>query len=411
MTATLAIDADRLWRTHMELAQIGALPAGGVCRLAATPEDGAARDLFASWCREAGLVVVVDEIGNMFARREGRHRDQPPLLIGSHLDTQPVGGKFDGSFGVLAGLEIVRALNAAGLDTYRPIEIVNWTSEEGARFQPGSLGAQVFAGLLPLEQALAAEDLQGNRVADELRKIGYLGETPAVGRPAHSYLEAHIEQGPILEECRCDVGIVEGSMGINAFEVELLGTEAHTGTTPINRRRDALLVAAKIVVAVNELARRYEPDGRASVAHIRVTPNARSVVASRVVLTADCRNKSAAALQQMTAELEAIFGTLSAADGISARWDIYWSNPTRTFDTDSVAALSEAAANLGYSSMKMHSGAGHDAIPVSQTVATAMLFVPSKDGLSHSEAEYSSPEDLARGCQVLCNAARKIAGR
>jgi N-carbamoyl-L-amino-acid hydrolase len=407
----VAINPERLWRSLMDLAVIGAMSEGGVRRLAASPEDGAARDLFAVWCREAGLGLTVDRIGNMFARRRGRRDHLPPLLIGSHLDTQAVGGKFDGTFGVLTGLEIVRALNEMERDTDRPIEIVNWTSEEGARFQPGSLGAQVFAGLLPLEHALASTDADGKRAGDELRAIGYLGEAPATGRSAHAYLEAHIEQGPILEEAGCQIGVVDGSMGVNAYEVELIGREAHTGTTPVERRRDALLGAAKIVVAVNELARRYEPDGRATVAHMRVGPNARAVVASHVFFTADCRHKSADVLARMTAELEAIFERLGRSSGLEFDWHIYWRNPVRTFDPECVAAIATATAARGYSHMRMQSGAGHDAIPVSQVVPTAMLFVPSKDGISHSQEEYSSPDDLAKGCQVMLDAALSIAGR
>ena len=394
----------------MEIAKIGSLPGGGVRRLAATPEDAAARDLFGAWCREAGLDVQVDQIGNMFARRRGRHNDMAPLLIGSHLDTQPVGGRFDGTFGVLAGLEILRAMNDAGIDTDLPIEIVNWTSEEGCRFQPGSLGAQVFANLLPLETALCARDLDGNRLEDELRAIGYLGNASATGHPAYAYLEAHIEQGPVLEELGIQIGIVDGSMGVNAYEITLKGFEAHTGTTPIERRKDALLGAARIVISVNELARSQEPLGRATVAYMEITPNARSVVASKVVMTADCRHKSAEALDQMTREMEKIFRREGTANGLAVEWHVYWNNPVRKFDEACVSALIQSATALGYSRHRMSSAAGHDAIPISQALPTAMLFVPSKNGLSHNEAEYSSPEDLTAGCQVMLGAALKLAG-
>lgn len=405
----LRIDAERLWRSHMELAKIGALENGGVCRLAASPEDGAGRDQFAAWCREAGLEIEIDQIGNMYARRRGRRNDLPPVLIGSHLDTQPTGGKFDGAFGVLTGLEIVRYLNDNGIDTDHPIEIVNWTNEEGCRFQPSSLGAEVYAGNVPLDEALAREDLDGKRLGDELRAINYIGTAPVRGRSAKAYIEAHIEQGPILEEEKCPIGIVDGAMGINAYEVVLTGQEAHTGTTPVERRRDALLGASKIAVAVNELARRYEPDGRATVAHMRITPNVRSVVAGRVALTSDCRHTSPDALVRMNDELQAIFQREARENGLSMESRIYWSVPARRFDPLCVSALTQSVQELGCAYRMISSGAGHDAIPVSQVVPTAMLFVPSKGGLSHNEAEYTSPEELAAGCEVMLGAALKLA--
>ena len=405
----LRIDGERLWRSHMDLAKIGALSNGGVCRLAASPEDGAGRDLFAAWCREAGLQLEIDQIGNMYARRRGRRNDLPPVLIGSHLDTQPTGGKFDGAFGVLTGLEIVRYLNDNSIDTDHPIEIVNWTNEEGCRFQPSSLGAEVYAGNVPLDEALAREDLDGKRLDDELRAINYNGRAPVTGRVAKAYIEAHIEQGPILEEEKCPVGIVDGAMGINAYEVILTGQEAHTGTTPIDRRKDALLGASKIAVAVNELARRYEPDGRATVAHMRIDPNVRSVVAGRVTLTSDCRHTSPDALVRMKGELQEIFQQVARDNGLTMESRIYWSVPARRFDPLCVAALAESAKEFGCAYRMLSSGAGHDAIPVSQVVPTAMLFVPSKGGLSHNEAEYTSPEELAAGCEVMLGAALKLA--
>jgi beta-ureidopropionase / N-carbamoyl-L-amino-acid hydrolase len=405
------IDGERLWHRHMEMAEIGATPNGGVCRLAASPEDGAARDLFAAWCREAGLTIEVDQIGNMYARRRGRRDDLPPLMIGSHLDSQPTGGRFDGSFGVLSGLEIVRWLNANEIDTERPIEIVNWTNEEGCRYQPSSLGAQVFSGMLSLEEALAREDLDGKRIGDELAAIGYLGKAPVSGRRARAYLEGHIEQGPLLEEAGHEVGIVEGAMGVNAYEVVLTGLEAHTGSTPVDRRRDALLGAARIVIAVNELASRYEPDGRATVAHMRITPNVRSVVVGQVVITSDCRHNSPELLDRMTSELNAIFNAEAQKCGLGVESRLYWSTPACRFDSECVAALVEAAKDLGCSYQMMSSGAGHDAIPVSRVVPSAMIFVPSKDGLSHNEAEYTAPEELAHGCDVILRAALRLADR
>lgn len=402
------IDGERLWRHHMEMAQIGATAKGGVCRLAASPEDGAARDLFRDWCRQAGLSIEVDRVGNVYARRRGRDDSLAPVMIGSHLDSQPTGGKFDGAFGVLSGLEIIHWLNDNGVETRRPIEIVNWTNEEGCRYQPSSLGAQVFAEMLPLDEALARQDQCGKRLGDELAAIGYLGEAPVTGRAAHAYLEGHIEQGPILEETGRQVGIVEGAMGVNAYEVVLSGMEAHTGSTPIERRRDALLGASRIILAVNELARRYEPNGRATVAQMRITPNVRSVIAGRVVITSDCRHKSPEALERMTAELNAVFDTEAHRCGLDLESHLYWSTPACRFDKGCVDALVQAAEALGYSHEMMYTGAGHDAVPVSQVVPTAMIFVPSKDGLSHNEAEYTAPEDLAAGCDVMLRAALQL---
>jgi N-carbamoyl-L-amino-acid hydrolase len=353
--------------------------------------------------------VEVDQIGNMYARRRGRRNDLPPVLIGSHLDTQPTGGKFDGAFGVLTGLEIVRHLNDNEIETDHPLEVVNWTNEEGCRFQPMSLGAEVYAGLLPVDEALACQDADGKRIGDALRAINYRGAAPATGRVAKAYIEAHIEQGPALEEAKIPIGIVDGAMGVNAFEITLSGQEAHTGTTPITRRRDALLGAAKIAIAVNELARRSEPDGRATVAYMNIDPNVRSVVAGRVTLTADCRHTSQVSLDRMTATLRTIFEREAQAGGLGVESRIYWSIPARRFDPLCVSALVESAKELGYAHRMMSSGAGHDAIPVSLVVPTAMLFVPSKDGLSHNEAEYTSPEELAAGCEVMLGAALSLA--
>lgn len=411
MRREITINAERLWRSHMEMAEIGATTGGGVCRLAASPEDGAARDQFAAWCLEAGLQLQIDQIGNMYARRQGRRNDLPPILIGSHLDSQPTGGRFDGAYGVLSGLEIVRSLNEHEIDTDHPIEVVNWTNEEGCRFQPACLGSEVFAGILSLEAGLSREDLDGKRLEDELRAINYLGKAPATGRQAKAYLEAHVEQGPLLEEMNLQVGIVEGSMGVNAYEVTLTGVEAHTGTTPIEARRDALLGAAKIVVAVNELARRYEPNGRASVAHMRIAPNVRGVIAGSVVITSDCRHISEEALERMTEELNEIFRREAASNRLAMETRLYWSGPPRTFDRISVSVLIDAVQELGYSYRIMRSGAGHDANPISGVLPTAMIFAPSKGGLSHNEAEYTSPEDLGAGCNVMLRAALKLATR
>jgi N-carbamoyl-L-amino-acid hydrolase len=403
------IDGGRLWSAHMAMAEVGRIPGDGVCRLAASDEDKAGRDLFARWCEEAGLSIRVDKIGNMFARRAGRDESKPPVLIGSHLDSQPTGGRFDGAFGVLSGLEIVRTLNDAGIETEIPIEIVNWTNEEGCRFQPSSLGAEVAAGHISLEVGFGAKDEHGVSLAEALDRIGYRGDAE-IAFTASAYLEGHIEQGPILEEHGDAVGIVYGAMGINAYTVTLIGREAHTGTTPVTHRKDALYGAAQCIAKVRALAMEFEPNGRATVARLLIEPNARSVVASKAVFTTDCRHQSPAELDEMSRRLKQIVEEVSAECGLGYTMTPYWTVPPRTFDSDCVEALQEAASALGLKHRRMVSGAGHDAIPVSAVVPTAMIFVPSKDGVSHHVSEYTAPEHLEAGCNVLFQAAVKLAG-
>lgn len=403
------INGSRLWAAHMAFAEVGPIPGDGVCRLAASEEDKAGRDLFTRWCQEAGLTVRVDKIGNMFARREGQDPSRAPVLIGSHLDSQPTGGRFDGVFGVLSGLEIVRTLNDAGIVTEAPIEIVNWTNEEGCRFQPSSLGAEVAAGHISLETGLAAKDEHGITLGQALERIGYIGDAE-IGLTASAYLEGHIEQGPILEKHGDDVGIVHGSMGVNGYTITLTGREAHTGTTPITRRQDALYGAARCIMEIRMLALEFEPDGRATVARILVEPNARSVVAGTVVFTADCRHQSPAELDVMTLRLKRIIEEVAAECGLDYTMEPYWTVPPRIFDPGCVAALEAAASRLGLKHRRMVSGAGHDAIPVSAVVPTAMVFVPSKDGVSHHVSEYTAPEHLEAGCNVLLQAAIELAG-
>lgn len=403
------IDGDRLWDSLMQLAAIGAVGETGVCRLAASEEDRQARDLFAGWCREAGLDVRVDELGNMFARREGRDAARKPVLLGSHLDTQPVGGRFDGTFGVMAALETVRALDEAGIETLAPVEIVNWTNEEGCRFQPSSLGAEAAAGNIAAQDALAKRDDAGTSLGEALAAIGYRGGHTASLREAGFYLEAHIEQGPILENEGCDIGVVEGSMGIHGLTITLTGREAHTGTTPILARRDALYGAAIVIERVRELALAFEPDGRASVARIQAEPNARSVVAGRVTFTADCRHRDPGQLSIMLDRLRTM--VREVADGLGLSWDMetYWQVPARRFDARCIDAVEQAVNGLGLRGRRLVSGAGHDAIPVAGVVPTAMIFVPSRGGISHHPDEYTTPEQLAAGCDVLLRATAHLA--
>lgn len=397
----MQIDKGRLWRDLQDMGNVGATPTGGVRRLALTPEDGAGRDLFVRWCRDAGYAVRVDGMGNIYARRAGVNESAAPVLTGSHLDSQPVAGKYDGPYGVLAGLEALRTLDRHGVRTRRPIEVVVWTNEEGARFQPPSIAAAVVAGTIAPEAALDVRDSDGVRFGDALSAIGYAGSIDPVRPAIHSYIEAHIEQGPVLEGKGKDIGVVGGIVGVHAYEVELSGQAAHTGTTPIPYRKDALAAAAHIIHGVRQLALGAEPNGRASVASLKITPNARSVVADKVVLTADCRNTNAAALESMHAELLELFKTSARKENVQVKWRNYWSVTPTVFDDACISSVRRAASALGYSHEDLYSGAGHDAMHVARIAPSAMIFIPCKDGLSHHEAESITPEQAEAGANVL----------
>lgn len=397
----MQIDKERLWRDLQDMGGVGATPTGGVRRLALTAEDGAGRDLFVRWCRDAGYAVRVDTMGNIYARRAGADESAAPVVTGSHLDSQPVAGKYDGPYGVLAGLEALRALDRHNIRTRRPIEVVVWTNEEGARFQPPSLAAAVVAGSITAETALEVRDSDGVRFGDALRAIGYDGKVDPVNPRMHSYIEAHIEQGPVLEGQRKEIGIVGGIVGVHAYEVELTGQAAHTGTTPISYRKDALAAAAYIIDAVRELGQRAEPHGRATVASLRITPNARSVIADKVVLTADCRNTQGAELEEMHAELLKSFEVSARKANVQVKWRNYWSVAPTRFDETCLATIRRAAGALGYTHADLYSGAGHDAMHIARIAPSAMIFIPCKDGLSHHEAESITPEQAEAGANVL----------
>ena len=392
------------------MGDVGATPTGGVRRLALSIEDKLGRDLFVRWCNDSGYGVRIDALGNIFARRHGADDALPPVLTGSHLDTQPVAGKFDGPYGVLAGLEVLRTLDRHRVETRHPVDVVVWTNEEGARFQPPSLAASVVAGSLALDAALAITDSEGVRFGDALRSIGYAGDGDPVRPDVHCYIEAHIEQGPILEGAGIDIGVVNGIVGVHAYEVELTGQAAHTGTTPLGYRRDALLGAARIIAGVHELASRYEPGGRASVAFARVSPNARSVIAEKVLLTADCRNTDDAELERMHAELLALFTHAAGQGRLALRTHEYWSVLPTHFPDLCTAPIRAAAQRLGYTCQDISSGAGHDAMHLARIAPSAMIFIPCKDGVSHHEAESIAPEQAEAGGNVLLHTLLELAG-
>ncbi len=400
----LKINGERLWASLMELARIGATAKGGVCRLALTDLDRDGRDLFVRWCREAGCTVTVDKMGNIFARRPGRDDARPPIVTGSHLDSQPTGGKFDGAYGVLAGLEVIRSLNDLGYETVAPLEVVAWTNEEGSRFSPPMIGSGVFAGEFSLAYAHGREDVDGKRFGDELERIGYLGEAEVGGRPVAAYFEAHIEQGPILEAEGKTIGVVTGAQGQRWYEARLTGQEAHAGPTPMARRRDALLGASRMVVEVNRIGLANQPQACATVGMMQVSPNSRNVIPGHVFLTVDLRHPSDEVLAEMDIALRDAFERIADEIGLGLELDDFFYFPPTPFDAACVAAVREAAARAGLSHRDIVSGAGHDAVYMAKVAPTGMIFVPCENGISHNEIENATPADLAAGCEVLLSA-------
>ena len=398
------VNRDRLWDAHMELARIGATPGGGVCRLALTDLDREARDLFVSWCETAGCSVRVDRIGNIFARRAGSDETLAPVMTGSHLDTQPLGGRFDGIYGVLAGLEVVRALNDAGAATRRPLDIVVWTDEEGARFRSGVMGSGVFRNPAKLENALALKDEGGASVGGELARIGYAGTEPVGGFPIHAYFEAHIEQGPVLEKEGITIGVVEGAQGSRRFRVTVEGEEGHAGTLPMTLRRDALLGAARMIDAINKVAFRHQPHPVITAGAIYVRPNSPNTVPGQAVFTIDSRHPDAATLAAVDEEMRAACAEIAEAGGLPLKIEQTSDNEPVAFDARCVESVRSAAKALGLSQRDIFSGAGHDACNVSHLAPTGMIFVPCEGGISHNEKENAKPEDIAAGCDVQLQA-------
>src|SRR5947199_682971 len=373
----LTINGERLWASLMELARIGATAKGGVCRLAASDLDGEARCLFIRWCEEAGCTVAVDKIGNIFARRPGRNPDLPPVVTGSHLDTQPTGGRFDGAYGVMAGLELVRTLNDLSYETEAPIEIVAWTNEEGSRFSPAMVGSGAFTGVFKLDDALATRDNNAPdlTLGSELDRIGFAGPLPVGQHPVAAYFEAHIEQGPILEAAGRPVGVVTGAQGQRWYEITVTGQEAHAGPTPMPRRRDALVGAARMIDAVNRIGHAHAPYACATVGFVQVSPNSRNTIPGRVFFTVDFRHPEDAVLSAMDAELREACEDAASGIGLETEVEEFWHFPPTPFDPDLVAAVRDAAEAQAYRHQDIISGAGHDAVDLARLAPTAMLFV------------------------------------
>jgi N-carbamoyl-L-amino-acid hydrolase len=403
-----SIDGGRLWSSLMELAKIGATPKGGVRRVTLTPADREGRERFALWCREAGLELRVDAIGNMFARRTGSDAGAAPVLMGSHLDTQPNGGRFDGAYGVMAGLEVVRALNDAGVMTRVPLEVACWTNEEGSRFVPTMMGSGVFTGVYPVEQVLGNKDTDGISVREALEATGYRGE--ARPHKVGAYFEAHIEQGPVLEDTRTTIGVVQGALGQRWFDVLITGQDAHAGPTPMHLRKDALLAAAQLTLEVNRIATRFPDSARGTVGHVQVKPNSRNVIPGEVRMTVDLRNARDATLSSMKQELDRTASAIArdCRVRIETKEVVYF--PPSEFAPELVERVRAAAKRLGFTYRDIVSGAAHDAVYLARVAPTAMVFVPCEGGISHNEIENARPEDLAAGCSVMLDAVLATAG-
>ncbi|HEF4770010.1 Zn-dependent hydrolase [Burkholderia multivorans] len=397
------VNQQRLWDSLMEMATIGATARGGSCRLALSDDEVRGRRRFIAWCEAAGCEIRIDPIGNLFARRPGTEPDAPAVMCGSHLDTQPLGGRFDGVYGVLAGLEAIRTLNEHGIATRHPIDVVAWTNEEGSRFTPGMMGSAVYAGKLDLDDALARPCMHtGVRLGDELERTGFAGPAREQQMPK-AYFEAHIEQGPVLENAGVPIGVVTGVQGIVELDVTVTGFESHAGTTPMSVRRDAMGVAAAMIAAIVEHGHGFDADARVTVGHLACQPNSPSTIPGQVRFSVDVRHPSRSALQRLVADIGAICTQRTALRGTHVDVQLIAEYDPIAFDAACIERVRQATIAAGYPYLEMFSGAGHDAVNLSYVAPSAMVFVPCKAGLSHNEAEDADPVHLAQGASVLAN--------
>ncbi|MCW8126493.1 Zn-dependent hydrolase [Microbulbifer halophilus] len=406
----LRIDGRRLWDSLMEMARIGATPAGGCNRQALTDEDREGRDLFVGWCREIGCEIRVDRMGNIFVRRQGADAELPPVVTGSHLDTQPTGGKFDGVYGVLAGLEVLRTLEDNGIQTEAPLELVVWTNEEGARFSPAMIGSGVWAGEFSLEYGHNRADKAGKTLGAELERIGYLGEAPAEPHPITAAFETHIEQGPILEMQDEVVGVVTGVQGIRWYDVTFHGTPCHAGPTPMADRRDPVQALSHLCERLYSEVKAYSDDARMTCGDLRAEPGSRNTVPEKVVLALDLRHPEPEGLEHLHRTLYRLAEQVQEATGTTIDVREEWHSPPVQFDRGCIEAVDGAVKALGYSHRQMVSGAGHDSVYVSRVAPVSMIFVPCAGGLSHNEKESAEPDHLEAGCNVLLHAMLERAG-
>jgi beta-ureidopropionase / N-carbamoyl-L-amino-acid hydrolase len=410
----MVINSTRLWNSLMTLAQLGATEKGGVCRLALSDLDRQARDLFIEWAKAAGCTIRIDSIGNIFARKAGSDPQRGAVATGSHIDTQPSGGKFDGNYGVLAGLEVIRTMNDNSITTAAPIEVCVWTNEEGSRFVPVMMGSGVYCGAFTLDHALTATDRDGITVQQALKDIGYSKTNPVPmdvtwsddQEPFEAYFEAHIEQGPVLEDANITIGAVTGALGQRWYDVVVTGQEAHAGPTPMALRRDALLASLGLMAKVNAIALQEQPHGRGTVGYVNVFPNSRNVIPGKVTFTVDFRHSDDEGLNRMD---QAIRKACAAEQRVTVSIEPVVYFPPTAFTKDLVQSVREASAAHGFEPRDIVSGAGHDAVYVARTAPSAMIFIPCKDGISHNEIEDAKPEHLTAGANVLLHAMLKAA--
>lgn len=404
LPTNLAIDPARLWDSVMETAKIGGTPKGGVKRLTLTDLDAEVRRWFIAACEEAGATVSIDDMGNIFARRPGKDAGLPPIAIGSHLDTQPTGGKFDGIIGVLSGLEVLRTLKDAGYETTHPIEIIDWTNEEGSRFAPAMLSSGVFAGVFTRDWAYAREDRAGVRFGDALLEIGFVGAEACGQHPLAAHFEVHIEQGPILEAEGKTIGVVTGVQGMRWYEVTVSGNDSHAGSTPMTLRRDALLATARMIEVVNAVALEHAPHAVGTVGLIEARPNSRNVIPGETFFTVDFRHPDDAVLAVMEQKLTERLAAIADASAVTLKLDCIWNSPAVHFDAACVSAVRRAAEQAGFPHRDIISGAGHDSAYIAAVAPTTMIFVPCAGGVSHNEEESAEAPDVAAGANVLLQA-------
>lgn len=411
--SNIRVNSQRLWKSLIDLSKIGATEKGGVCRVALTDRDREGRDLVTQWLHDAGMSVRIDQLGNIFGRRPGTSSSRAAVATGSHIDTQPSGGKFDGNYGVLAGLEVVRVLNENNITTSLPVEICVWTNEEGSRFTPVMMGSGGWAGVHTLDALLQRKDIDGIGVGEELHRIGYAGAEPLGPTDQHPtyarYFEAHIEQGPVLEASDKLIGVVTGALGTRWFDVEISGLDAHAGSTPMHLRRDALRAAAKLIDAVHEIGVSSSPESRGTVGSLRVIPNSRNTIPGKVNLTVDFRSENESGLSVMEDRLHSETEKLEKILKVTINVTKVSEFKACEFDSECIQIVEDAANLLQLSNMRLISGAGHDAIHVAKVCPTSMIFIPCKDGISHNEIEEIKPEEAEAGANVLLHAILKAA--
>jgi len=406
----LQIDSARLWDTIHETAKFGATQKGGVRRLTLGPEDKQVRDWFRGACEAAGLEVQVDALGSMFALRKGRDMSKSPVGLGSHLDTQPTGGKFDGVLGTLAALEVVRTLNDAGIETETPICIVNWTNEEGSRFAPAMMASAAYVGAFTTDDIFSRRDTDGVTVGEALDAIGYRGDSPVGRQKFSSFVELHIEQGPILEAEGKTIGVVDSGQGVLWYDGRIVGFESHAGSTPMPLRRDALATLSEIVLAMEKIAIQHGPNAVGTVGEAVIAKPSRNVIPGEIAFTVDCRSADAAIMAALDRDLRAAVAEIAARRKVKVTLDLVWHKPPTHFDSKLVDAVEHAANSLGYSNRRITSGAGHDACNLNTVIPAAMVFVPCKDGVSHNELEDATQVDCAAGANVLMHTVLALAG-